>query len=299
MRALAPIAAIVAAAAALGVEALRAQTYGPFDQVLTIGAVEFEGDISRSGSWIDGATRYRFADQPPSPGRPTVGHYWAPLALPEGALITRLCMWVYDGLDDTEVKVSVALAKLVNGGEIPALLELSPLQSRLAPGYHSYCEDLTLRVTRSYDVDGDAVPDPVAWYLRVDHNLQRGLGFGAVQVTWRRDVSPSAGGPELQRRSRVPSVLPVMSRRSRRLASPVDAGAGIGRIEVSMKSAALVICGSFFAGISALQARSSTAMAVPQSLRPRVSDSACRGGGVRAALRRRRLLSRVWRRLPP
>ena len=195
MRALAPIAAIVAAAAALGVEALRAQTYGPFDQVLTIGAVEFEGDISRSGSWIDGATRYRFAAQPPSPGRPTVGHYWAPLALPEGALITSLCMWVYDGLDDAEVKVSVALAKLVNGGEIPALLELSPLQSRLAPGYHSYCEDLTLRVTRSYDVDGDAVPDPVAWYLRVDHNLQRGLGFGAVQVTWRRDVSDAPAAP--------------------------------------------------------------------------------------------------------
>ena len=137
-------------------------------------------------------------------------------------------MWVYDGLDDTEVKVSVALAKLVNGGEIPALLELSPLQSRLAPGYHSYCEDLTLRMTRFYDVDGDAVPDSVAWYLRVDHNLQRGLGFGAVQVTWRRDVSGALKSAASSRRpaaemqrsivaSNDPAIVPLAVRQISRL----------------------------------------------------------------------------------
>ena len=104
-------------------------------------------------------------------------------------------MWVYDADEDTDVVVSVALVKLTLAAESPAVLEMSPLHSSLAPGYHSYCEDLDLRLTSTYDVDGDAVPDPVAWYLRLTETLVEGIGFGGVQITWRRDLSEPPATP--------------------------------------------------------------------------------------------------------
>ena len=195
MRALARIAAIAAGAAALSLQTLRAQTYGPSEQVLTIGAVEFTGALTASPGLLDGATGYQFAVGPLEFGRPEFVDYRAPLALPEGARITRLCMWVFDGVDDKNITASLEVAKLATVGETPAQLELSPVESRLAPGYHSYCGDLDQRVTRSYDVDGDSVPDPVAWYLKVVYSSVRGLGFGAVQVTWRRDVRDAPATP--------------------------------------------------------------------------------------------------------
>jgi S-layer homology domain len=175
----------------------RAQVYGPDEQVMTIGAAKFRAERSEYSERIAGSSGYQFPLGPPalSQGRPTVGHYRAPVAVPEGARLTRLCMWVYDADEDSDVTVSLALVKLAYGGESPAVLEMSPLHSSLAPGYHSYCEDLDLRVTGAYDVDGDAVPDPVAWYWRLTETLVDGVGFGGVQITWRRELSEPPATP--------------------------------------------------------------------------------------------------------
>jgi hypothetical protein len=47
------------------------------------------------------------------------------------------------------------------------------------------------------DIDGDGVPDDVAYYVSVT-GLGGGLGFGAVRVTWRRQIRDAPATPSFQ-----------------------------------------------------------------------------------------------------
>jgi hypothetical protein len=83
--------------------------------------------------------------------------------------------------------------KLVPGGEGPALQIVSPaVTSSSDIGYAVYCSaPFSYTVRGRTDIDGDGTPDAVAYYvfaLVLNGNPDR-VGFGGVQITWRRQVS--------------------------------------------------------------------------------------------------------------
>ena len=188
--------AALALFAAVPLSVASAQAFGPYDQVMTIGAVEFRPERDDITDLIDGATGYRLDKAFQVSETPTIALFRAPLALPGGAHVKRLCLWAYDSHLDLDVAVVLIATKLTYGGEDPAQAELALLHSSEAPGFRTYCEDLDLTITPTYDVDGDSNPDPVAWSVRGYFQLSNQvLGFGGVQITWTREVSAAPETP--------------------------------------------------------------------------------------------------------
>ena len=96
-------------------------------------------------------------------------------------------------------------------------------------GYRRYCVDLAEVVRGRIDVDEDGILDDAAYYVQA--NAPVPLQRARIHL-FRRSADhleapgqPDAVGPDIRRRSGLASVLSSSSRRSRRPASPVDAGA--------------------------------------------------------------------------
>jgi S-layer homology domain len=169
----------------LSVSVGRAQSYGPEEQVLTIGAAEF---------------RERIGGDPPidSDGYVYAGidiDYWAPLALPEGALLEKICLYANDSDPNLEVIAYLFAVKLVPGGEDPFYAGLGFfVESDSDGGYGSFCATTSpsYTVRGKFDIDGDGITDAVAYYAYVllQTNAQSPFGFGGLQITWKRQVSP-------------------------------------------------------------------------------------------------------------
>jgi len=177
-----------------------AQSYGPGSQVLTIGAAEFvpvgfdEAHLRPDG--------YLYAQNPPAgsaaPESPTVDDYRAPVALPEGAGIEKLCLWAYDDQEDgSDVGAGLLAVKLVYGGETPHQDAVGLyVQSDSDIGYRRYCREFSETLRARRDVDGDGVLDPVTYYVRASMvGAGTHLGLGGVQITWRRQVSEAPATP--------------------------------------------------------------------------------------------------------
>jgi hypothetical protein len=167
--------------------AAAAQSYGPEDQVLTIGAGAFRNE------WFEGANI--------DAGGYLRGGYGnfnlAPLPLPEGALIERLCLYADDSDPSEYVRSHVVAIKQVPGGEGPALKVVGPDVFSTDEGYHRVCEDGSVTLRGRMDVDGDGTLDAVAHYvhLEVPYSETSPLGAGGVQITWKRQVSASPPTP--------------------------------------------------------------------------------------------------------
>jgi len=188
------IAAAGALLAALLPLAANAQSYGPDDQLLTVGASAFRGIEGFHG--VIGADGY--LSQPASE---TFSYFLAPLALPEGALIERLCLFGNDSdaNDFRFVEAYLIAYKLVSstGGPAEYVIPGSMVQTADI-GYGYYCTDpLTFTLRSRIDADGDDVPDDVAYYVAayVPSASVNVLSLGGVQVTWRRQVSPQPASP--------------------------------------------------------------------------------------------------------
>jgi hypothetical protein len=191
------ISAVVVFVVLLGAVA-RAQSYGPGDQVLTIGAADLRPENEDLGGWLGGADGYLSTNSPAvAPAHPTNYRFRAPLSVPDGARVTRLCLWVHDTDSSVDAGATLLADKLTYGGQTPFELLVGPyVSSSLAPGYRSYCSDLDQTVAGTFDIDNDGTPDPVAWYVRADlWQTSFDLGIGGVQVTWRRQVSAPPGTP--------------------------------------------------------------------------------------------------------
>jgi hypothetical protein len=198
-----------------------AQSYGPKDQVLTIGAAEFQ---SRSGfdSEIDSDGYLHYNGD---------YLYLAPLALPEGAMVERLCLYADDSdpSDFGFVDAFLIAVKLVPGGEGPALNSvMEGTYSSSNVGYRYYCsEPFAYTLRGKIDIDEDGSPDPVSYYVWADvpAAMQNSLGLGGVQVTWKRQVSEAPSTPTF---ADVPASDPGFSFIEALAASGITAGCAGG-----------------------------------------------------------------------
>jgi S-layer homology domain len=186
---------------ALGLAALapasRAQSYGPNEQTLTVGAEAFRGAEGGAAS-IDDAGYLE------DPVAGAYSYYLAPLPLPNGAEITNLCMYVNDSDpgDFEWVNVYLRAVKLVPLGGAPYVLDipgsLVSSQNGGDIGYGYYCTAPFDYVLRSpVDLDGDGTAENVAYYVAayVPHANQNTIGFGGVRITWKRRVSDPPPAP--------------------------------------------------------------------------------------------------------
>jgi len=194
-------AGVIAAASLLVAAAAGAQSYGSGSQVLTIGAVEFRREFFGEDPNVrsDG---YVYARSPSAassiPESRTVEYYRAPVALPDGAGIERLCLWANDGQEVYDLRVALIAVKLAYGGESPDWKEIGlAAETNSDVGYRKYCQEFSETVRGRRDVDEDGGLDPVTYYVQLymptSGNDQ--IGFGGVQITWRRQVSAAPAAP--------------------------------------------------------------------------------------------------------
>ena len=204
---------------ALGAASLRAQSYGLEEQTLTIGAAEFRANSVETRIDANGYL-YNNGD----------ARHQAELALPVGALVERLCIFADDSDPTGYVDATLIIGKLVApvGGDpdVDPVGELAA--SSLDVGYGYYCSDPFSYVLRPRaDVDDDGIEDDVVYnvYVSVPPAGQNALGFGGVQITWRRQVSPPPDTPTF---GDVPASDPAFQYVEALAASGITAGCGGG-----------------------------------------------------------------------
>jgi hypothetical protein len=217
-------------ALALAASTASGQSYGPAEQKLTIGAVEFES-LDRFEAYI-GPDGYFYSSRPPelgSPAAPTVYDYLAPVSLPEGAEIQRMCLYANDSNLQDNVGIVLLAAQLTTGGIEPDTKHIGTyIISAGAVGYRRYCADFTETIRSRIDVDEDGTLDPVTYYIRADlrsSEEDQHLGIGGAQITWRRQISPPPSAPTF---GDVPESHPFRQFIEALAASGVTGGCGNG-----------------------------------------------------------------------
>jgi S-layer homology domain len=212
--------AFCAATFALLASAARAQFYGPGDQVLTIGAAEFRL-TAMFPTYIDSdGYLYFYAHS----------IHWAPLSLPEGALLEKMCIYVNDTDPDFEIQAVLVAVKLVPGGEGPWFgFDVGNIAASSADiGYDYHCSSpFSYTLRGRTDIDGDGISDAVAYYVyaEVPLSLENSLGLGGVQIAWKRQVSDPPPTPTF---SDVPPSDPAFQHIEALVASGITAGCAGG-----------------------------------------------------------------------
>lgn len=182
------LAVLAALALASCASLVLGQAYGDRDQVLTIGIAEMpqSGD---NATFDDGYLYDTSLDGSPP--------FVIPVHLPDGAEVRHFCAYTNDLQAVEPTKLSLIAVKLVpGGGGDPYVLTLPNLVVQTTPGagYTPYCTGPTSYTIRnSTDLDGDDMPDNVAYFLKVALNPRAGVG--GILLTWGRQVSPTPDTP--------------------------------------------------------------------------------------------------------
>lgn len=168
--------------------ALAAQSYGTGDQGLVIGAAAFVGQNQnlQGGLRPDG-----YLYQPDF-----LSTFSAPVALPDGAVITQICLYSVNFKPGATLQLQLEAVKLPAAG--PAAVVPIPGTSVTADfsGYGFVCSGTLAYTFHDVgDVDGDQVPEQVAHRLSVAFTpLDDTLGLGGVRILWHRQISPPPPG---------------------------------------------------------------------------------------------------------
>jgi hypothetical protein len=176
----------VLALAALGGAQTRAQSYGDGLQTLTVGAGAFEGrfqypDVADGRLDADGYLYYDLG-----------GRDWlAPLDLPDGALIQQICLYANDPSADTAVVAWIDAVEI--SGQHPLAQSIGGVTSSLGSGYGYACSSVTYRIRDTADIDGDGLFNRTSYWVVAE--TQPTMGLGAVQIVWKREVSPPPASP--------------------------------------------------------------------------------------------------------
>ena len=179
--------ALVASAAlsALCGSGLLAQSYGLDEQRLTIGAGDFQSLRSpEAGVGPDGYFYLEPGDE-----------FFAPVSIPHGTYISEMCLYSYDADPAPFIETVLVAMRLVPAGESPSMTSTSVFANSFGDvGYDVRCAQVGYTHRAKIDVDGDAVPDDVAYYVYAHRSSagEQALGLGGVSLTWKRQVSPPA-----------------------------------------------------------------------------------------------------------
>jgi hypothetical protein len=216
-------------AAALSLPALivsepaAAQNYGLNDQLLTIDSTSFLGfgvETLRTG---DGYLNKQTLGD---------GILYAPLQLPDGAVITKICLSARNNDASNVVNVSLQAVKLATPGQAPAVVTI-PGTLALADFHNGYGEVCTNPISYEFhetaDVDGDQTPELVAHRLRAFLPFAD-VALGGVRITWHRQVSPP---PALATFPDVPTNHPFFQYVEALYAAGITAGYGNGNFGVN------------------------------------------------------------------
>jgi hypothetical protein len=175
--------ATVALLAVLAPRGAAAQSYGTNDQVLTVDATSFLGFGATTVFQSDGYLhKQNFGEL----------NLYAPLQLPDGAVITQICLYALNADPANVVDLSLQAQKLATPGN-PGTVVTIPgtlLIANFHFGYGTVCTDtLSYVLHETADVDGDGTSELVA------HRLWASVPFGnfalgGARITWHRQVSP-------------------------------------------------------------------------------------------------------------
>jgi len=208
------------AASLLGTATAAAQSYGLGDQVLTVGAAAFHVELetnTAAGYDFDGYLYTAAAG---------VAAFVAPFDLPDGAEITGVCFDTYQVLPESVLHSRLEAFKLPGPGELYGIYEIpgSHVVAQAAPGYAHTCNTDPISYTfhESADLDGDGVRHLAH---RVSVSIDPSTAFGAVRITWRRQVSPAPGSPSFNDVPASDGAYPFIEAL---VASGVTAGCGNG-----------------------------------------------------------------------
>jgi hypothetical protein len=211
---------IAALATALCASAATAQSYGVGEQVLTIGMAG--APVTRTNFTRDDGYLYdtTFSELPVP--------FVLPLRLPDGAEVRGLCAYTNDIDGHGPTTISLVAVKLVpGGGGDPDVVTVpgSVVQTTTGAGYASYCTgSMSYTLQNARDLDGDSIPDNVAYYLLVQPGFHAGIG--GVLVTWARQVSPPPDTPTF---GDVPASDGAFAHIEALAASGITAGCGRGK----------------------------------------------------------------------
>lgn len=166
---------------------LAAQSYGLGDQVLTIGAGAFRGLNFQAALQADG---YLYST---APG----GHSYAPLHLPDGAVVTRLCAYLRNAEPTPSTTlVGILRVKLPPAG-FPAGDIVGPQVSpSFNSGYQEFCvDDGGFVIREDADFDNDGIVDHLSHRVQLTMPQGATIGFGGVRLVWHRQVSDPPAQP--------------------------------------------------------------------------------------------------------
>ena len=203
-----------------------AQSYGEYSQTLTVGVAQFKG-LDGAVTYVNGGDGYLV-----NPTSGAFSYYFAPLPLPEGALVTKICLFANDS--DTAAfeyaQAYLVAVKLVPLDGTPATVAIpdASVISVADIGYQYQCStDFSYTIRGSVDIDGDQVVDSVVYYLELylPHASQNALSFGGAQVTWSRQVSDPPTSPTF---GDVPDTHPVYRYIEALSSSGITGGCGNG-----------------------------------------------------------------------
>ena len=179
-----------AAAVLVGVllpPALFGQSYGTGEQILSVGAAAFHG-VTGPGT-IDGADGYLYVEDAANYA------FVAPVPLPDGAAVTQVCVYAKNVAASDSLVLIPEAVRLVEAGQAPLAVHLTAVATTFHFGYGVVCASLDYTIHDVADLDGDQVPDIVAYRLYALFPPVRGpdIGLGGARITWHRQVSPKLG----------------------------------------------------------------------------------------------------------
>ena len=215
---------VTSMAVGVGVSSVaRAQAYGTNDQIATIDAMSFLG-FGAEGFPGDGGYL-----QKQNEGELNL---YAPLQLPDGAVITKMCMYAYNADAANFVDMSLQAVKLGTPGHNAAVVTIpgTLLVANFHDGYGEVCSGpLSYQFHEVADVDGDQNPELIAHRLWAFVPFGQ-FAFGGARITWHRQVSPP---PAVATFPDVPTSHPFFQYVEALYAAWITAGYGNGNFGVN------------------------------------------------------------------
>lgn len=163
-----------------------AESFGPGEQALHVGVASFR-TVLPGASYIEASDGFYYVQTG------TLVEWVAPVTLPEGAVVTEMCLYGYDISATAPAFVSLSAAKLNAVSPYVEHDVVNPVFTQLNQGYEVACSGpISYTYREVQDFNGDGVADSVPHRLLVHlDGATGGLGFGGVRLRYRRQVSPA------------------------------------------------------------------------------------------------------------